>query len=94
MDDLKSTVLSAQQGDAAAYGTLVARFQDMAYGYAYALLGDFELAQDAAQEAFIEGYRCSTLSTNIENLKSSISIGRLLSGLILFCPSPYLQVAD
>ena len=29
----------------------------MAYGYAYAILGDFQLAQDAAQEAFIEAYR-------------------------------------
>lgn len=56
MDDLRSTVVRAQEGDAAAYGTLVARFQDMAYGYAYVLLGDFELAQDAAQEAFIEAY--------------------------------------
>jgi len=58
MDDVRSTVVRAQEGDAAAYETLVARFQDMAYGYAYALLGDFQMAQDAAQEAFIEAYRC------------------------------------
>jgi RNA polymerase sigma factor (sigma-70 family) len=30
----------------------------MAVGYAYALLGDFHLAEDAAQEAFIEAYSC------------------------------------
>ena len=30
----------------------------MAYGYAYSILGDFHLAEDAAQEAFIEAYRC------------------------------------
>jgi len=48
----------AQKGEREAYGKIVARFQNMAYGYAYAILGDFDLAQDAAQEAFIEAYRC------------------------------------
>jgi RNA polymerase sigma factor (sigma-70 family) len=41
----------------AAFGELVVRFQDMAYGYAYAILGDAHLAQDAAQEAFIAAYQ-------------------------------------
>ena len=36
-----------------AYGRLVERFRDMACGYAYAAVGDFHLAQDVAQEAFI-----------------------------------------
>lgn len=36
-----------------AYGRLVEQFRDMACGYAYALLGDFHLAEDMAQEAFI-----------------------------------------
>ena len=40
------------------YGEIVRRFQDMAYGYAYSVLGDFHQAEDAAQEAFIEAYRC------------------------------------
>ena len=40
-----------------AFYRLVLSFQDMAYGYAYAILGDPELAQDAAQEAFIQAYR-------------------------------------
>jgi len=30
----------------------------MAVGYAYSILGNFHLAQDAAQEAFIEAYCC------------------------------------
>ena len=29
----------------------------MAYGYAYSILGDFHLAQDAAQGAFLEAHR-------------------------------------
>lgn len=56
MEELVSLVLSAQNGDAEAFGRLVGRFKDMAYGYAYAILGDFHLAEDAAQEAFIRGW--------------------------------------
>jgi DNA-directed RNA polymerase specialized sigma24 family protein len=41
----------------AAFGELVERFQDMAYGCAYSILGDFHLAEDAAQEAFLAAYR-------------------------------------
>ena len=41
----------------AAFGELVRRYQDAAFGYAYALLGDREAAQDAAQEAFLAAYR-------------------------------------
>src|SRR5512136_1864218 len=57
MEELISLIQRAQAGDAEAYGVMVTRFQNMAYGYAYACLGDFDLAQDAAQEAFIEAYQ-------------------------------------
>ncbi len=56
MEPLNALVLRAQSGDLDAYGGVVRRFQDMAMGYAYAVLGDFHLAEDAAQEAFIEAY--------------------------------------
>lgn len=39
-----------------AFAEIVARFQDMAYGCAYAVLGDAYLAEDAAQEAFITAW--------------------------------------
>ena len=39
-----------------AYEQIVRRFQDMAVGYAYALLGDWQQAEDVAQEAFISAY--------------------------------------
>mgnify|MGYP006439203241 CR=1 FL=1 len=55
--DLEALVRSARSGDRAAFGHIVRRFQDMAVGYAYSVLGDFHLAQDAAQEAFVEAYR-------------------------------------
>src|SRR5919199_2412943 len=57
MDSLESLILRARGGDAGAYAAVVWRFQDMAVGYGYALLRDFQLAEDAAQEAFLEAYR-------------------------------------
>ncbi len=40
-----------------AFGELVIRFQDMAFGCAFAVLGDAYLAQDTAQEAFVVAWR-------------------------------------
>lgn len=56
MEELESLISRAQAGDLDAYGVIVQRFQDMAVGYAYSILGDFHLAEDAVQEAFIEAY--------------------------------------
>lgn len=51
-------MLKARVGDLAAYGEIVKRYQDMAVGYAFSILGDFHLSEDAAQEAFVEAFRC------------------------------------
>lgn len=40
-----------------AFAEIVQRFQDLAFGCAYAVLGDFPLAEDAAQEAFLSAWR-------------------------------------
>ena len=56
MDALKTLVVRAQAHDLDAFSDLVRRFQDMAVGYAYAILGDFHLAEDAAQDAFVQAY--------------------------------------
>jgi DNA-directed RNA polymerase specialized sigma24 family protein len=56
MEDLDLLVQAAQQGDNGAFGHIVNRFQHMAYASAYAQVGDFHLAQDVAQEAFIDAY--------------------------------------
>lgn len=58
MGELKTLIHCAQDGNSEAFGIIVQRFQDMAVGYAYSILSDFHLAEDAAQEAFIEAYRC------------------------------------
>jgi RNA polymerase sigma factor (sigma-70 family) len=57
MEELAALVVRARSGALDAYGEIVRRFQDMAVGYSYSLLGDFHLAEDAALEAFIQAYR-------------------------------------
>lgn len=56
MDDLSTLVSAAQRGDKDAFAQVVLCFQDMAYATAYAMVHDGALAQDAAQEAFIDAY--------------------------------------
>lgn len=58
MASLAELIVAAQKGDGKAYGRIVERFQDMAYYTAYGYLGEQQPAQDAAQDAFIEAYRC------------------------------------
>lgn len=63
MEEIESLVKRTADADVtaderlAAFGEIVRRYQDMAYGCAYAILGDFHLAEDAAQEAFLAAYR-------------------------------------
>ncbi|MEM7129358.1 MAG: sigma-70 family RNA polymerase sigma factor [Chloroflexota bacterium] len=56
MQDVQPLLSRAQAGDVDAYAVLVTQFQDMAVGYAYSVVGDFHLAEDIAQEAFVEAY--------------------------------------
>ena len=53
------------------FGRIVVRFQDMAYGCAYAILGDRHLAEDAAQESFLTAWR------EIENLREADAFNRM-----------------
>ena len=63
-ETLTTLVTKAQNGDYAsrsladrhAYSHIVKQFQDLAVGYAYSILRNFPLAEEAAQEAFIEAY--------------------------------------
>ena len=62
-DKLVETVLAARDARRdlssanAAFNRLVAAFQDYAVGTAYAYLGDYSEAEDAAQEAFLAAWR-------------------------------------
>jgi hypothetical protein len=56
IDELVTLIAAVRSGETCAYEPVVRRFQDMAVAYAFALLGDWQLAEDAAQEAFIAAY--------------------------------------
>ena len=56
MQDLRAPLELAMAGDSRGFEVVVERFQDMAVGYAYSILSDWHLAEDMAQEAFIEAY--------------------------------------
>jgi RNA polymerase sigma factor (sigma-70 family) len=56
MEDLTRLLVQVKLGDTLAYEPIVKNFQDMAVAYGYAMLGDWQLAEDAAQEAFIAAY--------------------------------------
>jgi RNA polymerase sigma factor (sigma-70 family) len=53
---LRATAAASRDERVEAYGRVVERFRDMACGYAYSILGDFHLAEDAAQEAFVAAF--------------------------------------
>src|SRR5713101_8938653 len=67
MTSLESLVEKTRDDDDDAYETIVRRFQDMAVGYGYSMLRDFQLAEDAAQEAFLEAYR------NLDKLREPLA---------------------
>ena len=48
---------SASTGDLEAFNQLVLKYQNTAYGHAYALLGDTDAAEDAAQDGFIKAFQ-------------------------------------
>ena len=50
-------IQDSQHGDLDAFNTLVLHYQDMVFNVALRILGDDELAADAAQEAFISAFR-------------------------------------
>src|SRR5581483_1176275 len=56
-NEITELVLKAQQGDRAAYGELVERFQPTVYAIALARLRNPAEAQELAQEVFLHGMR-------------------------------------
>lgn len=85
MGDTVHWVIRTQCGDLDAYGELVSRYQDMAFGYAYSLLGDFHLAEDAAQEAFIQGFR------HITELRDPRAFSGWLKRIVFTCSTRLLR---
>jgi RNA polymerase sigma factor (sigma-70 family) len=63
-------------GEPERFSELVTSFQDMAVGYAYSILGDFPLAEDAAQEAFFDAYR------HLEDLREPLAFPSWLRRIV------------
>lgn len=68
---------SAEAEKQRAFNEIVRRFQDMAFGCAYAVLGDFHLAEDAAQEAFLAAWR------NLDQLRTPDAFPGWLKRIVL-----------
>ena len=64
------------RGERDAYAELVRAHQARAIATAHALCGDFEAAQDIAQEAFLQGFR------SLRNLRKPAAFGAWLHGII------------
>lgn len=60
-----------------AFGELVNRFQNVAYSWAYSMLGDGHLAQEATQEAFITAY------THLGQLREAAAFPGWLKRIVL-----------
>ncbi len=78
MKELIQTLAAVKAGDTQAYARVIEAFQDMVFGYAYAILGDFHLAEDATQEAFIEAYH------NLDTLKEAQAFAGWLRRIVRF----------
>ncbi|HXT38184.1 MAG TPA: sigma-70 family RNA polymerase sigma factor, partial [Chloroflexota bacterium] len=68
----------ARKGDRAAFTALAQRYQEMALGYALAILGDFHLAQDVTQEALLAAYR------GLRSLEDTTRFPAWLRGIVRF----------
>lgn len=55
--DEQGLIQKAQRGDLDAFNELVLRYQNQVYNAAYRVMGDYDSATDATQEAFIAAYR-------------------------------------
>ena len=55
--DERDLIRQCQKGDVQAFRHLVERYEDRIYGLACSILGDSEMAKDAAQEAFVRAYK-------------------------------------
>lgn len=74
--DLANLVMTAQAGDGAAFEMLVQRYQDFAYAVAFGKVGDRQLAQDVAQEAFLQAHR------DLKSLREPRAFGAWLRRLV------------
>lgn len=79
IEPVEELVCRARRGDHRAYDRIVQIYQDRAVGCAYAYLGDFHLAEDAAQEAFLLAFR------DLSALREPAAFGSWLRKIVRKC---------
>ncbi len=57
MHDEQTLITQCQRGDMNAFRQLVERYEDRIYALSCSIIGDREMARDAAQEAFVRAYK-------------------------------------
>lgn len=79
MDETAVLIKKARDGDPAAFGEVVRHYQGVAVRYAQAILGDRDLAEDAAQEAFVQAY------LSLPNLREPAAFGWWFRAIVANC---------
>lgn len=74
----ESLARRAINGDADAFTDLVTRYQGMAFAYAVTTLSDYQLAEDATQQALLTAWR------NLASLREPARFGGWLRGIVRF----------
>jgi RNA polymerase sigma-70 factor (ECF subfamily) len=80
-DELTSLVHEARLGSDEAFGALFERFQTPIVNYVYRLVGDWEIANDLAQDTFLKAYQA--LPRTAENLQVSPWLYRIATNTAL-----------
>ncbi len=82
--DEKQLIISAKNGDKAAFEQLILQYQSKVYNLAYKLLSNYTDASDAAQDAFLKLYKSlgsfreqSSLSTWIYRITYNVCVDRM-----------------
>ena len=83
--ELAALVDKARAGDIGAFTILVGRFQHLAFGYALALVRDFALAEDVAQEAFVAAWG------SLPRLETPAAFPGWLRGIVGHCAHRVLR---
>ena len=83
--ELRALVDRGRAGDVGAFTTLVGRFQHVAFGYALALVRDFALAEDVAQEAFVAAW------ASLPKLETAEAFPGWLRGIVGHCAHRVLR---
>jgi len=84
-EDLTQTVERARAGGLQEFASLVREFQDVTFGCAYAYLGDYHLAEDASQEAWLRAY------VELPRLRESAAFPGWLRQVTLGCCSRFVR---